>query len=51
MMNIKFKKFRDDLQGLKATGDWIDIRVADVLKNRKDVVLGEHYQNLDSPEM
>lgn len=51
MINIKFKKFRDDLKGLIATGDWIDIRVADVLKNRKDVVLGEHYQNLDSPEM
>lgn len=50
-MIIKFKKFRPDLTGLKTTGDWIDIRVADVLKNRKEVVLGEHYRNLESPEM
>jgi dUTP pyrophosphatase len=50
-MKLRFKKFRSDLKALRATGDWIDIRVADVLKNRKAVVLGDQYVNLDDSSM
>lgn len=54
-MKLEYKKFRSDLKDLVFTGDWVDIRVADVLKKGGDVilgeVLGENYDDFLRPQL
>lgn len=46
MTELRFKKFSSQLESLKATGDWIDVRVADVIalgqNSRKSFKFGEY---------